>query len=84
MNPTPEQQAWLDDQMAKSPVEPNPCVRQFGSGPEGETCRNCQLLLRKSMSKTYLKCALRKNTSGPATDHRAGWNACAKFELNKP
>lgn len=80
MNPTPEQQAWLNEQMSKTPVEPNPCVRLFGPGPDGETCRHCAHLLRKRMSKTYLKCALRQNTSGPATDHKAKWNACTRFE----
>ena len=85
MNPTTEQQVWLNDQMAKAttPERVNPCVGIFGSGPAGRVCRECVHLYRKVMGKTYLKCALRRNTGGPATDHRARWAACAKFEEEK-
>lgn len=84
--PTGEQQAWLTDQMAKqtTPERVNPCVALFGKGPDGKTCRTCaQLMRRGGASKVYLKCALRKNTNGPATDHRAGWMACSKYEEAK-
>jgi hypothetical protein len=58
----------------------NPCVRAFGLGPEGKRCKECALLIRRDdCAKVYLKCALRANTRGPATDHRAGWPACGKF-----
>ena len=80
MKLTPEQQTWLSDQMEKTPVEPNPCVRLHGKGPEGITCKKCALLLVHDCSKRYYKCALRKNTHGPATDHKVGWNACSKFK----
>jgi hypothetical protein len=77
---TTEQELWLSKQLASSPVEPNPCVRAYGRGPEGVSCRYCKHLQRKRCSKkTYLKCELRANTNGPGTDHKAGWNACAKF-----
>lgn len=80
--PTPEQREWIDAQMAKlsTPERVNPCVRLYGKGPDGETCQHCSYLYRKQMSKCYLKCALRENTSGPGTDHRARWPACSKFE----
>jgi hypothetical protein len=59
----------------------NPCIKTFGAGPEGEMCRGCIHLMRhQGASRTFLKCALRQNTSGPATDHFASWPACAKFE----
>jgi hypothetical protein len=56
----------------------NPCVIAYGPGPDGATCSDCVHLFR--VSGHYLKCDLRKNTSGPATDHRAGWQACARHE----
>ncbi len=58
----------------------NPMVRTFGEGPPGETCKSCKLLVAKVYANRYLKCKLRANTNGPATDHRAGWPACSKFE----
>jgi hypothetical protein len=63
--------------------EPNPCVRLFGLGPEGVTCRHCKHLIRhKPGCNTYLKCFLRGVTNGPGTDHKAGWKACKKFEAS--
>lgn len=79
----PEQAAWLSDQMAKSPAEPNPCRRFHGPGPEGVTCTNCTHLYAVHKSKTYWKCNLRKHTNGPASDHRVRWLACAKYEKEK-
>jgi hypothetical protein len=50
---------------------------------EGKKCGNCEHLIRKNYSKTYLKCGLATNTNGPATDWRAMWIACGKFEQKK-
>lgn len=62
-------------------LQGNPCVIAFGAGPEGATCRTCiQLYAQPGVAGRFLKCAMRRNTSGPATDHRAGWPACAKYE----
>lgn len=61
-------------------TEPNIMRRTFGPGPEGKTCRTCRHFIRKHLAKSYFKCALRIQTSGPVTDHRAGWKACAKYE----
>jgi hypothetical protein len=59
----------------------NPCVVAFGPGPEGATCSSCtHLFARGDTAGRYLKCDLRRFTGGPATDHRAGWPACARFE----
>ena len=63
----------------KFAVEPNPCVRLYGPDAMGRKCKQCRLLRRKKMGKVYFKCALRGDTNGPGTDHRANWNACAKF-----
>jgi hypothetical protein len=60
--------------------EPNPCVRTFGTGPEDKRCKDCRYLHSHNYSKRYYKCRYRKATHGPGTDHRVGWQACAKFE----
>jgi len=61
----------------------NPMVRLFGLGPEGEICKNCAHLIGHSYSHTYYKCNLRTITSGPSSDHRVRWSACAKFKKRK-
>jgi hypothetical protein len=58
--------------------DPNPCVRFYGAGPIGKRCKSCGLLLAFAASRRWYKCSLRKK-AGPATDHRVGWNACAKY-----
>jgi hypothetical protein len=62
-------------------VDPNPCVRLFGKGPEGAKCKKCVHLVRMLYGHTVLKCEERGDlTHGPKTDQRSGWNACSKFE----
>lgn len=63
-------------------TEPQGHAAAPGSGPEGETCRTCKHLYRKSMAKTYLKCELMKHrwTGGGKTDVRAKDPACARWE----
>ena len=53
-----------------------------GTGPEGETCKTCRHIYRNEMAKTYLKCGLMRSTwtGGAATDIKAGWPACSKWE----
>src|SRR6187402_922152 len=58
----------------------NPCVRYYGTGPEGIKCKTCSHLFRKRYSKTYIKCDLRMNTNGKGSDHKANWPACSKYE----
>ena len=75
------QQAWLFEAERKFSKEhqPNPCVRMYGPR-EGRQCKECRLLRRKQFNgKTYFKCFYRGDTRSEATDHRAGWDACAKF-----
>ena len=87
---------WLADQLAKhgyrvydgalvkTKPKGNPCIPVFGKGPEGKICKHCTHLHRKRYSKTYIKCGLRPNTNGPGTDHKAGWEACGKYEEKPP
>ena len=79
----PESELWLSEQLKKAASEPNPCVKTFGMGPEGKKCKTCAKLYARKFSKTYYKCALRRETCGPGSDHRLGWNSCAKYEEQK-
>ena len=58
----------------------------IGSGPPGETCGMCANLVRKTYSRTYLKCELMRAvwTGGRGTDIKAGDAACAKWAVAKP
>lgn len=61
----------------------NPMIAAYGPGPSELKCKSCKHFLRFKQSKTWFKCALRRN-GGPATDHRANWPACARFESPDP
>jgi hypothetical protein len=53
----------------------------FGKGPDGKLCKTCAHLIRTGYkSRTYIKCDLNKITKGEATDWRAGYDACGKYE----
>lgn len=60
----------------------NPLLLTFGPGPDGATCSGCAHLLRlRYHDVTYRKCELRGTpTHGTATDHRAKWLSCGKFQ----
>ena len=62
----------------------NPCIDVYGPGPDGEKCKNCKHLYYKKYSGKYFKCDLRKNTNSPASDHRANFPSCSKFEKDQP
>jgi len=79
MNLTVEQQVWFDDQ-TKRPEMVNPCIRAYGLGPAGQTCRGCVHLWCHQMSRRYWKCDLRTCSHGAATDHRVNWPACARYQ----
>jgi hypothetical protein len=53
-----------------------------GTGPQGETCKTCEHLVRKQMAKTYLKCGLMRAhwTGGGGTDVRASDPACREWK----
>jgi hypothetical protein len=85
--PDPATQLWFEGAAEKAGLGPyvpgdgseNPCVRLHGLAEPAAKCKDCQLFIRKHYSKTYFKCALRGDTNGPATDHRANWPACGRF-----
>jgi hypothetical protein len=53
----------------------------IGSGPAGETCRTCAHSYGLAGgSKHYFKCRLVKATSGPGSDIRLKWAACARWQ----
>jgi hypothetical protein len=53
-------------------TEPNPCVRLWGPGPEGATCKTCARMLS-------WHCSLRTLSACLAEPHRVGWRACGKY-----
>jgi hypothetical protein len=68
-------------EVAQRVTKGNPLLPIFGEGPEGVTCRSCRHLYRVGgIAKHVLKCDLRRVTSGEATDHRAGWPSCGRYE----
>lgn len=58
----------------------NPCIRFWGDGPQNTKCKTCiHLVVHKTGKTPYYKCDLRGITSGPGTDHRVNWQACARY-----
>ncbi len=57
----------------------NPLVVAYGLDALGRKCRDCVHLTFRDRVARYYKCELRFISSGAATDHRAGWDACAQF-----
>ena len=51
----------------------------YGRDPE-HTCGQCRHLVARRFAKTYYKCGLTRQTAGPGTDWRKGWEACSRFE----
>lgn len=67
-------------EVAQRQEKGNPLLPIYGPGPEGSRCGDCVHLYRKGgIAKHVLKCDLRRNTDGEATDHRAKWPACGRF-----
>lgn len=66
----------------RKPTQPRGYAAPPGTGPEGETCKSCKHIYRNEMSKTYLKCGLMRAhwTGGAATDIKASWPACSRWE----
>jgi len=59
----------------------NPMILTVGRGGEGTICGTCShLFLVGGVAGRYYKCDLRRVSSGPATDHRVRWPACARWE----
>ena len=74
---------WFN-QPIPEPTKPakgeNPCIALYGKGPEDKKCGECALLVGIAHSRTFYKCRLRKNTNGPASDHKRKYPACGRFE----
>jgi hypothetical protein len=50
---------------------------------EGNRCKNCNFLYYRKQSGKYFKCEKASQSSGPATDWRANWQACGLFEKSE-
>jgi hypothetical protein len=61
-------------------ANPNPMVRKGGI-LKGYKCGKCEHLLvtESPAGKRFFKCRHRGVTSGAATDHRKGWDACVLY-----
>ncbi|MBM4048296.1 MAG: hypothetical protein FJ279_24605 [Planctomycetes bacterium] len=53
--------------------------KTFGLAP-GAVCGDCRHFQGISFARTYYKCDLTVMTHGAATDWRATWPACGRFE----
>jgi hypothetical protein len=53
-------------------------------GPPESRCGSCVHLRRIKYARAYLKCEISKLTHGPATDVRAKWRGCARWEGAPP
>jgi hypothetical protein len=65
-------------------VQPRPrrhadMLRLYGLCP-GRQCGQCAHLVRRRYARTYLKCEVAGETASAATDWRARWDACGKWE----
>lgn len=71
-------------EQAQKVVRSNPLIPVYGKGPAAYRCGDCVHLFRVGgIASHVLKCDLRRRTSGAATDHRAKWPTCGRFELNR-
>lgn len=63
----------------------NKMVRKFGkSSDPTKTCKTCiHLISVQGNSKNYLKCELYGISKCTASDFRAKWQACGKYEAAK-
>jgi hypothetical protein len=77
-------QEWLQNTEANADPALPKRIQQMHKGHgkrEGVTCKTCRHLRRLDYHNSrYLKCDLTKITHGAATDWRAGWPACGKYE----
>lgn len=72
---------WLKEQkiISQFPERLRAMHKMYGKA-EGKTCKNCKYLLRFKMGGSWMKCKLSNQTHGKATDWKAGWQACGKYE----
>jgi len=66
--------------IAPRPPRHREMIRLYGRC-EGKQCRQCRHLVRTRWGlQHYLKCEVSGVTQSAATDWRAGWEACGRFE----
>ena len=75
---------WYAEQLAAHPELQLPerirkMHRMYGLS-KSHTCGKCKFFLRFHQSTTWFKCDLTTFTGGAATDWRAKWPACGKWE----
>ncbi len=82
-----EQQGIYPVATARKPTTKNGYAAPPGTGPEGQTCKQCKHKhsFGHKGGKRYIKCELRRETwtNGEGTDIRAGSPACSKFEAKE-
>ena len=72
---------WDGAQIGIVPAKNENPMLIFGYGPDGATCKDCAHFVRLPYrGQTYRKCNLRKITHGKASDHKALWPACKRYE----
>jgi hypothetical protein len=57
-----------------------PCIRYFGTGPDGTKCGTCEQHYFRQYAKKYPKCGKRGDTGSASTDHSSWYLACGKYE----
>ena len=69
----------------KKPRTPRGYAALPGTGPDGETCKSCEHIVRLAYGKVYRKCGLMEHiwTGGPRSDILAGAPACRRWEAKK-
>ena len=77
----------FDNQNIKQPLtyvsrlsKPNPMIDLYGFGPKDKRCKHCKHLLAFQQGASWFKCDLRKFSHSTATDHKANWESCRKFD----
>ena len=73
---------WQEEHKDDAPLLPERirAMHNMYGKTEDKVCRLCTHLLRYHAGSNWLKCNISKMTSSVATDWKAGWPACGKYE----
>ena len=76
---------WVEDHKDDEKLLPKRIRAMHGlyGKTDGKTCKACIHLLRFRQGTYWHKCNLSKMTKSTASDWRAGWPACGKYEESK-
>ena len=58
----------------------NPCIKVWGTGPDGAKCGTCQHHYFIRYSRKYPKCGKRGDKGSASTDHSSRYPACGAYE----